>query len=632
MKYLFLLMCSGLVSAPAGAQGDPDEIVTITEPLKRQPPVDVAVWADQPQIRDSLITVVATGGAVRVDQAGQSISVIGAQEIAAVQGPDITRLLTRLPGVSYARNGGLGSNTGLFVRGANSEQLLVLVDGVRMADIAAPSGGFDLGTLLPGGIGKIELLRGSNSVAWGSDAIGGVLSLTSRTENGVEASAEYGADNMRDAAASAAVAGAGYSLGIDGGYTRTDGISAVAGGAEADPFRQWHIGARGRLGLADGLSLVANGRYADSVVDFDGYPAPSYAVFADTPEYQTTRQASGRGGLEYSGNGVSLAGGVALSGTRRSYYDPTYGSGSNFDTEGRSMRGDLKGGGEISARVRLDLGVDSEWTRFSTSFDAQQKARLSSGHALIGYRGDAIALTGGVRLDDHSRFGSHVTLGANGSLRVGGGWRLRASYGEGFKAPTLYQLHGYGGNLALEPETSRSYDIAVELGDRNAPLHFAATAFRRDSRNLIDYRFPTGYLNITSTRAEGFELEGDARIADRFTVHAAYSYVKAQNQLTGKALPRRPRHSVSLAADWTTPLHDLTLGFDLHMVGDSFDDAGNFTALDGYGLATLRASLPVTETIALFGRVENIGDVTYQTAAGYGTTGRAAYAGVRAKF
>lgn len=115
-----------------------------------------------------------------------------------MQGPDLTRALERLPGVVAARSGGLGSQTSPFVRGANSEQLLVTIDGVRVADVAAPSGGFDLGTLMAGGIGRIEPLRGSNSVVWGSDAVGGVLAITSAERNGAQASAEYGAHDSLD--------------------------------------------------------------------------------------------------------------------------------------------------------------------------------------------------------------------------------------------------------------------------------------------------------------------------------------------------------------------------------------------------------------------------------------------------
>ena len=497
------------------------------------------------------------------------------------------------------------------------------------ADTAAPSGGFDLGTLLSGGVTRIELLRGSNSLAWGSDAIGGVLAVTTDTSSGARGSIEYGAHNTLDANASLGLSGERYSLGLSGGYTRSDGISAFAGGSEADPFRQWHVNARSSANLTSSLKLVAAGRYADSKIDFDGYAPPLYN-FGDTPEYQITKQGSGRVGLDYSGNGLQLGAGVAMSDTRRAYYDPTYGSSaSNFNTIGRAVHANLTGRADLAQNWTLDFGGDADWSRFSTTYDPRQTARIIGAHALLGYHGERFNLTAGARIDDHDRFGSHTTLGANGSFNLGNNWRLRASWGQGFKAPTLSQLYGFGGNALLKPETSEAFDAGIELGDRNARFHLAATAFRRDSRDLIDYVSRRGYFNVSRARAQGVELEGSARIDDNFTVSAAYTYLEATNRITGKDLARRPRNMVSVSADWTTPLHGLKLGADVRMVSDSFDDRGNFSRLDGYGLLTLRASVPLGEHLELYGRVENVTDEQYQTVAGYGTYGRSAYGGVR---
>ena len=620
MKYLFLLGCSLVVVAPAAAQQANNEII-IADP-----------------IRDDLITVVATGLQSRIDRTGQSVSVIGADEIAAIQGPDLTRVLERLPGVTITRNGSLGSFTGVRLRGADAEQLLVLVDGVRVNDPSSPGGGFDFGNLLSGGIAKIELLRGSNSVVWGSQAIGGVLAVTSKALNGAEGSVEYGAHDSFDASASAGLAQDRYAIGFNGGYTRTDGISSAASGSETDGFRQWRVGGRGRLDLAPGLSANLAARYADSRVDLDGYQFDFPYAFIDTPEYQTTREASGRAGLAYQTSGWELAAGYALADTRRDYYDPTYGTAPSYGYKGRTERADLSGGVNLTDQFRVIFGADSEWSRFSSDFDAQKKARLASTHALLTYNADRLNLAAGLRLDDHSQFGSEWTFGANGSFAVSDDWRIRASYGEGFKAPTLFQLFSAFGSTTLNPERSRSYDIGIERGDRNSALHFALTAFRRDSRDLIDFAscptctFGGEYRNVSSARAEGIEAEGDVRVNDYVTFRAAYSYVKAINRTSGNDLARRPRHALTLGADWQTPLHALSLGADLRMVSDSFDDPGNFTPIDGYALVTVRANLPITDALELFGRIENAGNTRYHTAAGYGTTGRSAYAGVRARF
>ncbi|MEQ1498684.1 MAG: TonB-dependent receptor [Novosphingobium sp.] len=623
VKYLFLLGASLAVATPAVAQdemeGDPTNDI-------------VGVMARLPDITsDETLTVTATGNDALIAETGQSISVLTVLQIESIQGADPVRLLERFPGVSLSRSGGLGSQTALFVRGANSQQLLVMIDGVRVDDQAAPSGGFDFGTLLNGGVGRIELLRGSNSLAWGSDAMGGVLAITSDDRPGLRAAAEYGANNTVSAEAGYGLNGRGYSLGLSGGYLNTDGISAKAGGAEADPFRQWHLGGRGSFALMDGLRLSAVGRYADSEVHFDGYLPPFYDVFSDTPEYQTTKQGSGRAALDYSSDGFDLGAGIALSSTKRAYFDPTYGAAPNFETDGRGVHADLKGRAGLGGAFRLDFGADGDWARFSTSFDPRQTSRTVGAHALLGYHGDRLSLTAGGRVDDHDRFGSHTTLGANASFNLSDDWRLRGSWGQGFKAPSLSQLYGYGGNTALQPEQSEAYDLGLEYGNRSGG-HFGVTLFRRSSTNLIDYVYPTGYFNVGRARAQGIELEGGVSLDGNFTVSGNYTYLDATNLVTGKQLPRRAGHSLSASIDWTTPAAGLKLGADFRLAGDRFDDAGNFTALDGYGLITLRASVPIGDRFELYGRVENVTDARYETVSGYGTYGRSAYAGVRLKW
>lgn len=607
-----------------------------------------AAWAGETSaLPDGTITVVATGSARPIDDSGQSLSVIATEEIDAIQGPDLTRVLERAPGVTLSRNGGLGSFTGVRVRGSASEQVLVLVDGVRVADVAAPGGGFDFGTVTSGEIGRIELLRGSNSVIWGSDALGGVLALTTREPAGLEASAEYGARDSFAGQANWGVTTPSHTVQVGGGYVRTDGISAAAAGTERDGFRQWNLHGRGELALGNSITVRATARYADGKLDIDGFPPPSFA-FADTDEFQDTRQASGRAGLVWETGNVRIDAGYAHSETRRDLVDRALGSAPYFTSKGISGRAEVLGRWDVADRWSLDFGADRQRDRFTTgpTFGSRGGATLASGHALLGWHGATADLAAGVRYDHHSRFGGEWTLGANGSVALGdGGWRLRASYGEGFKAPTLFQLLSDFGNPALNPERSRSYDLGIERGDRNAPLHLALTTFRRDSRDLIDFVSCFGsasgicvgrpfgtYDNVGRARAEGVELELGARLGERFRGQAAYSYVRARNRDSGDDLARRPRHALTLAADWTTPWAGLALGSDLRLVSDSFDDAGNFVRIDGHALATLRASIPLGEALELYGRIENLADVSHETAAGYGSAGRSAFAGARVRF
>ena len=584
---------------------------------------------------DAPIVVTATGSDLPADQAGQSISVIDGATLRAIQGPDLARALERMPGVVLSRSGGLGSTTGLFVRGADSDQVLVLVDGVRLADLASPGGNYDLGNLLAGTIERLELFRGSNSVVWGSQAIGGVLAVETRAVNGAEATAEYGAYNTTYLTAAAGLQREAWGIGLTAGYVTSDGFSAKAAGTEPDGYRQWQVSGKARARLAEHLTLNLVARHADSRLGLD-------LTGPNAPDAQFTKEDSARAGLAYSTPALTLDAGFAIGSVRR-HYETGFGP---SDYSGASNRVDLTGHASLPVGLALDFGADSEWTRAVDSFDPRQTARQTSGHALLGLYAPGYTLAGGVRVDHHSQFGTHTTLGANGLVRLV--WlsphlSLRASYGEGFKAPTLYQLYGsFVGNPALQPGTSRAYEAGLEYGETDAAFHAAATLFRRDSRNLIDFDPNAnggfgGYGNIARARSEGVELEVSACVAT-LTARAVYAYTKSRDLVKNRDLARRPRHTATLALDWITPLNPstgpLTLGLDLRLASHAadYDDfAQTATTLAPYATLTLRAALPVTRHIDLFGRIENLADKHYQTVAGYNTSGRAAFVGMRGR-
>ncbi|MXP41031.1 TonB-dependent receptor [Altererythrobacter soli] len=602
--------------------------------------------AAQEQSGDTQITVLATGTHETLQTSGQPLTIIGREEIEQVQGGDIVRVLERAPGIAASRNGGIGSFTGVRLRGADAEQLLVLIDGVRVADPAAPGGGFDFATLLPGGIERIELLRSSNGTIWGSQAIGGVLAAWSGFDPGVEGSAEYGAPDTLYTTARAGIAHGPLELAADGAWYRTDGFSAAASGSEPDGFRQWQAGGRGRLAIAPGLRLRGGLRYADARVEIDGFPAPAFSL-ADTREYQDTRRLSGSAGLEFDGRNLQLTGGWSASDTERDSFDLDLGTAPTFTTDGRSDRLDLRGAWRLG-QATVWFGGESEWSSFSSTFDDEQRARTSGVYAQLGAAvSEGVSLNAGARLADHSRFGSAVTFGADASWAFGGGWRLRASFGEGFKAPTLFQLFSDYGNTALEPERSTSADLGIELNDRNAPLHLAATVFRRDSEDLIEFVSCFGntsgictdrpfgtYDNVGRVRAQGLEIEARHDLTEALSARVAYSFVETENRTPGSpnrgnVLARRPRHALSLGGEWRVTPAGAAVGADLRWVSASYDDAANQVRMSPRAVVDFTARWPVTDVVELFGRVENLLDEEYETAAGYASAGRGAFVGAR---
>lgn len=593
---------------------------------------------------DTGITVTATGARGNVTDTGQSVTVIGEEEIDAVQGADIARVLRRAPGVTITRNGPPGSFTGVRVRGAAAEQLLVLVDGVRVADTAAPGGGFDFGNLAAGEVEKLDLVRGSNSTIWGSDAIGGVLLVTTRATRGLNASAEYGGDDSTYLTASGGAGSDRFFIGGSGGWQRSDGFSASATGTEPDGFEQWSANGQVRAYLSDRVELFASGRYAKGELDIDGFPPPLFA-FADTAERQDTRQYTGATGAIYDSPLLYLRATYSFADTERESFDPATGSSApTYTTDGSSRRADLRGEWRPIGPVVVHFGGEREWTRFETVFDAPQKTNIWGAYAQAGIEFGGISAHAGVRHDRHARFGGETSLGADASYGLGDGFRLRASYGEGFKAPSLFQLLSDFGNPALQPERSRSFDLGLAWRTRSDATHAAVTLFRRDATNLIDFVSCFGvsggictgrpfgtYDNVGRARAEGFEVELGLSPAPALRTQVAYSFTRATDRTAGTDLARRPRHALTGSADWRTPLSDATIGGDVRLVGDSFDDAANGVPIDGHALFDLRASVPLGERLELYGRVENLFDTDYVEVAGYGTRGRTAFVGARLK-
>ncbi|MBS0408628.1 MAG: TonB-dependent receptor, partial [Proteobacteria bacterium] len=256
-----------------------------------------------------------------------------------------------------------------------------------------------------------------------------------------------------------------------------------------------------------------------------------------------------------------------------------------------------------------------------------------------------LTLTGGVRYDRHSRFGGHTTGQVSGAWTPNGGATLfRASWSQGFKAPSLYQLYSIAGNLGLEPETSQSLDAGVEQRLLGGKVLLGATWFRLASDHLIDFvacadpfcnAFGGVYQNVNRALAQGVELEGSAALSPALTVSGNYTYTATENRSPGadfgKDLARRPRHVVNATVSYAWPI-GLTTAVAVRYASRSFDTASNTVALHGYTLVDLRASYPLTDRIEVYGRIENLFDEHYETAFQYGSNGRGAFAGVRARF
>ena len=589
------------------------------------------------------IVVTASGIEQPRDEVGQAITVIDAATIEKRQTVDVVDLLATTPGVRFSRTGSTGSAAGVSLRGAETTQTLVLIDGVKVNDPSGIGDGYDFGHLLTGNISRIEVLRGSNSVVHGSQAIGGVISVVTATPAdgfAANASAEYGYSDTLTAKADMSGTAGAVSGGIGGAYFRTDGISSAAVGTEKDGYKNFAGNARLKIAFSDALSLDLRGYYINADLDYDSF----FGAPADSPDVAKLDQYVGYAGLNlglFDGRFTSRAAVTWLRNDRDYYF--VRGTAPDYGYSGTNLRFEYQGVVTPVEQAKLIFGYEHErpdYDFFGFGSTDSQRANIDSVYALgIVQPFAGLSVTGGIRHDDHSQFGGATTLGANANYSPNdGATSFRLSYGEGFKAPSLYQLYdSFSGNSALRPERSKSYDFGIDQSLAEGRALISLTAFLRNTTDQINYDNATfTYGNIDRTRAKGVEAMLALRPVDALNVTASYSYIDARDRsgrpaFDGKRLPRRAEHAVSVSADYDWSF-GLSTGATLTMVGDSFDDAANAVRLDGYALAGIRASLPVGRNFEVYGRVDNLFDADYATAFNYGTYGRAAYGGVRARF
>lgn len=595
-------------------------------------------------------TIVVTANRTEraISQVGESVTVIGEEEIINRQPSDVLDILRTVPGVTFNRNGGIGTNAGVSIRGAESDQTVVLIDGVKLNDPASPGGGFNFGPLLMGNIARVEVVRGSQSVLYGSQAIGGVVNLITRepTEDlGVFARAEYGGRDQVDLTGNVSGRAGAVAASIGANYLRTDGISAFSearGGTERDGFESFGVNGKLDIALAENVSLDLRGFYADSEVGIDGFPAPSFA-FADVDEVSYREDLVGYAGINadfLDGRFRNRLGFAYTNIDRRNFNFDT--DTQTFEADGENRRFEYQGVFDAADFAELVFGAEREESEYRTDPIAAD-VWINSVYGQLNLTPLAgLSLTGGVRYDDHETFGDNTTFAASGAYSPNSGATVvRASYGEGFKVPSLFQLYSEYGNTALLPEESESWDVGVTQSILDRRAQIGVTYFERDAENLIAFVScfgnadpictgrPSGtYDNIARASAKGWEAGIALRPVDGFDVALNYSHIDAFDKTTGNRLARRAEESFNLVADYRLA-NGIGLGATVLVVGDSFDNASNSRSLEGYVVTDVRASYGVTERLEIFGRIENLFDAEYETVFRYGQPGRAAFGGVR---
>ncbi len=609
------------------------------------------------------IVITATRDEAALDEIGSSVTVIPRKEIEQRQKTLVLDLLRTVPALDVVRSGGPGGQTHVGIRGAKSEHTLVLVDGVRMNDPSSPGGSYDFADLSTDNIERIEILRGPQSTLYGSDAIGGVINIITRRGAGEPSgflSAEGG--SFGTFAEKGAVSGGNrlvsYSLGIS--REDTGGVSSAGeqyGNHETDGYHATSVSTRLVVTPSRILELEHIFRYLDSKSDIDngggpGLDDPNHIARSRQLFLRTQARLSLFDGLWEQKLGVSFSN---LDRDYRNDTDASHPADMERSTyHGQSLAFDWQHTLYLHKTNTLTFGVETREEKARSDYLSQSSwgpyvsVFPEESDRITGYYlQDRISLWGcwfttlGVRLDDHSRFGTETTYRFTSSYLVKQtATRLKGSYGSGFKAPSLYQLYAptYG-NQALRPEKSTGWDLGVEQSLLDGRLELGATWFSTDFKELIEFDSSAStYRNTARAESYGVELTAAVMPTDALTLRAGYTWTKTKDKSTGLELLRRPEHKFSCDANYRfTEKGNLNL--ELAYVGkrqDSYYDPVTYAStrveLGGYLLANLAASYDVTRWLQLFARIDNLLDRKYEEVKGYGTLGIGGYGGVKVSF
>ena len=610
------------------------------------------------------IVVTASRTMVPLKTVGSAIDVLTAEDIATRPRFEVSDLLREVPGVAVNRSGQRGAQTQVRLRGTEGNHTLVLINGIEVGD-PMTADEFDFGNLLTDDVARIEVLRGPQSALYGSQAIGGVINIVTHEGAGpLEGTvrAQGGSFGTYALNSTVGAGGDGYSFGASLSWLDTDGVSQAASGTEKDGHQNFTFNASGHVAPSEVFDLALAARYTqaygeEDIQDFTNFGLPTYGTAIDSDNAHRTKTAYGRAAGRFS----LLEGmwdhtiAATLTDVRKRNMDMKAFS---FGAEGRrvnlSYQTNLfigEAGDPIRHTVTGYIQYKDETFENQSAFPGPQNQRRSTQD--VGYVAeyrldlqDQFFLSGAIRHDDHEMFRNATTYRATAAWQTPlTGLKLRASYGTGFAKPGFFELFGYDptsfvGNPNLKPESSRGWDLGVDYAIAETAL-LSMTYFSSDFRDEIvnDFSvFPFTVRNATgeSTR-EGIELSARYTPASNVTLAATYGYTDSKDEF-GVQEVRRPKHIGSVSASYRF-LDDRAL------VGVSADYNGPMTdvvfvpsipsgvaRMDDFTLVTVSGSYDLTETVQVFGRIENALDARYQEVYTYNTLGIGAYAGMRLRF
>ena len=580
-----------------------------------------------------------------------SVTVVTAEDIAAQQQRTIADVLRNIPGLNLVQQGGPGSVTSVFMRGTSSNHTKVLIDGIDVSDPSNANAAFDFGQLPTQDIERVEVLRGPQSGLYGSDAIGGVINVITRSGSGpmkLAASIEGGSfDSFNQTAGlSGSQDTFRYSANVahlHSGATPVTPPDLLGPGEPRhdDYYDNFTVSTKLGLEVAPSFDLGLVARYTSTHLHYTG---EDFSTFPALPAAQQSESNTD----EYYGRAtahlVSLAGaldqtlGAAFMRNQTATLQPQTPEGLNT---GERVKVDWQGAVRLAAAETLLLGLEDARDEISQPLSAS--TRIDSGYAeLQSQLGEHWFSALNVRYDDNDRFGSKVTYRvAPAWVSQASGTKLKASVGSGFKAPTLSELFQdfpqflFFANPNLRPESSVGYDAGIEQDLAGNRLRVGATWYHNRIRDLITTDVTaTTWANVGRATTYGVESFIAWQAARQLALRLDYTYTEASDELAHQELLRRPKHKGTLNVSWR-PREALLLDLSVLSVSTWVDGNRDFSIprLDapGYTAVNLAAAFDLTRTFTVFGRLDNLLDRRYENPVGFLQPRFRAFAGVRAK-
>ncbi len=622
-------------------------------------------------VEEVVATATLAPGGVAADRIGSSVTIITPLQLQERQIRIVSDVLRDVPGVSVSRTGAVGGLTQVRIRGTEGNQVLTLIDGVKASDPFV--GEFDFGTLLADDVARVEVLRGQQSALYGSDAIGGVINYITPTgaqAPGVRARMEGGSFGTLGGAARVAGVTGGLDYVLSAGFQTTDGYPVATEGTDKVGSQIASLAAKISYAVSDHLRVRAVVRHIETDADANGQDFGTTGFVLDSPGSHTKSNTTyAFAGLDYDMLDGRWTHSLTVQGVDAKRDNVTA-----FLRSGGDKGTRLKGGYVTSFRIesgelthQFTGAVDLERETFRNTeppspFGADLTKRTVDTTGLVGqYQltvGDRAGLSGSVRHDANDFFANDTTWHVDGYLRVLPMLRLRAAAGTGVKAPSQTELFGFNasafpfvGNPDLKPEKSEGWEAGADLTLAEGAIRLGATYFDSKLKHEIfaDFSTPlsacarpglppptscssTGNRETDSTQ-RGVEVFAEARLSDAVSLDAAYTHLRAREN--GAEEIRRPPNIASANLTWRAPQDRGSATLTVRYNGATDDtDFRTFatTRLKSFTLVNLAGAWSLNEHIEVFGRIENLTDEDYFEVFNFRTPGRAAYAGVRARF